>query len=169
MPPTLENTMRKYNEVSKALKRVNSQRGARQVQEYNVPSHNQILNNLNKALSLNQANTTLGGSNRAALTAYFLQYPLKRQYVIYAHRKLNNLHRELNGVARKIMATRTLQRRWRTARPSIIGPRKIQSLVALNSLQPNMTRKILSSAFYIPTAHGPLTVRRNASKEYNTY
>lgn len=147
--PTLLTTMRKWEKVYKALVRAGKQRsgGAGQVQMHNAPMYNEVLNNYERAFNQDHFNMTHGGSNRNGVRTYFFLHPAKGRNIATAYNKLNNLNKQLNKVATKIVAARTLQRRWRAAHSPVIAKRKVTSLAALKNLPPNMRRTIVSTAF----------------------
>lgn len=156
MVASLENTIHKWRAVRQAILRAGRQRGAAwALQPKNAPSFPSVRNNYWSAF--NNANN-INDAQEAHVRAWMTQHPNKRQHITAAYNKLNNVHRELNAVAHKIMATRTLQRRWRAARPTVMNKRKATALLTLGRVvsQPNMARAIFRFAHPKPV-YGPLT------------
>lgn len=171
MVASLENTIRKWRAVRQALLRGGRQTGASwALQPKNAPSFRSVRNNYWNAF--NNANN-INDAQEAHVRAWMTQHPNKRQHITAAYNKLNNAHRELNAIAHKIMATRTLQRRWRAARPAVMNKRKATALLALGRVvsQPNMARAIFKLAYPKPV-YGPLTQQNTWAKmtrRYPTY
>lgn len=171
----LNTAMRKWEKVEQALVRAGKQvsGGAGHVHAHNVPMYNQVWTNFNRAFNRDRFNMTHAGTNRNGVHLYFWLYPAKRHNIATAYNKLNNLNRQLNKVATKIVAARTLQRHWRAVRSPIIAKRKAASLIALKKLPPNMRRTIVSTVFPKPV-YGPNT-QLNAfrklvrARKYPTY
>lgn len=171
MVASLENTVRKWRAVRRALLRGGRQTGASwALQPKNAPTFTSIRNNYWTAF--NNANN-VNDANEGHVRAWFTQNPGKRQHITVAYNKLNNVHRELNAVAHKIMAIRTLQRRWRAARPAVMNKRKAAALLTLGQLTaPNMRRAIFKLAYPKPV-YGPMTQQntwlRTMTRRYPTY
>lgn len=166
--------MRKWRAVTEALRRANRGRLRRssEVRNHNAPTYNQVYGHYNNAFSNNQNNTTLGASHQPAVLVYFIQHPNRRNNLAAAYNKLNQMARELAMVRRKAVATSTLQRRWRTARPGIMNKRKAAALLTLTRTPgvPNTRRNVFNRAFPKPV-YGPvneLTTLRSRRK-YNRY
>lgn len=167
MVANLDNTIRKWRAVRQALVRYGKQGGTYfAVHPKHSPSLTSMRNSYRTAF--NNANN----AHEAQVRAWLTQHPNKRQHITAAFNKLNNANRELNDAARKIMATRTLQRRWRAARSAVMNKRRASALLTLGQLTvPNMRRSVFEKAFPKPV-YGPLTRRATWAKEtrkYHTY
>jgi hypothetical protein len=170
MVANLDNTIRKWRAVRQALVRYGKQSGTYfAVHPKNSPSLTSMRNSYWNAF--NNANI-INNNNQAQVRAWLTQHPNKRQHITAAYNKLNNAHRELNAAAHKIMATRTLQRRWRAARSAVMNKRRATALLTLGQLTvPNMRRSVFEKAFPKPV-YGPLTQHATWAKEtrkYHTY
>ena len=166
--------MTKWRAVHNALLRANRGKLRRtgEVRRHNAPVYNQVYTHFNNAFSADNHNLTRGGSWIHGVRVWFQVNPNKRQNIIAAYNKLNNMARELAMVRAKALAASTIQRHWRTARPGIINKRKVTTLLTLNKtpLVPNMRRVAFQMAFPKPV-YGPnnlLTALRRHRK-YSTY
>jgi hypothetical protein len=150
----VETTLRKYHEINRALTRGARMKGTqRGVMNENAPTYAKILSSYDNVFGDYHNNV----QNNNALRIMFTGSLRKRQIIASTYKKLDKLHKELNSIARKIVATRTLQRRWRAARPDVMNKRKTASLLALrNVMTPNVRRKTVEMAFPRPV-YGPLT------------
>jgi len=99
--------------------------------------------------SNNQNNTTLGASHRPAVLVYFIQHPNRRRNLAAAYNKLNAMAKELALVKGKSIATSTIQRHWRRARPAVMNNRKAAALLTLNRTPgvKNTRRNVFNLAF----------------------
>jgi len=174
MPNTITTTMRKWNAVHRALLQAERgrMRGTFEVRRRNAPTYQQVYGHYNNAFSNNQNNTTLGASHRPAVLVYFIQHPNRRNNLAAAYNKLNNMARELASVRRKAVATSTIQRRWRSARPGVMNKRKVTALLTLKKTPgvPNTRRNVFERAFPKPV-FGPnnevTTLRKMIRRKYN--
>jgi hypothetical protein len=174
MVATLNNTVTKWRAVHNALLRANRGKLTRSfhVREHNAPTYQQVYTHFNRAFNNDNHNLTRGGSWVHGVRIYFEINPNKRQNIINAYNKLNNMARELAAVRRKAVAATTLQRHWRAARPGIMNKRKVTTLRALSTLPgvPNTRRAAFEEAFP-RRVYGPvneLTHLRSYNK-YNRY
>jgi hypothetical protein len=108
-----------------------------------------VYNHFNSAFSNDNQNLTRGGSWVHGVRVYFEVHPNKRQNIINAYNKLNNMTKELASIRRKAVAATTLQRRWHAVRPAIMNKRKVTALRALSALPgvPNTRRAAFEKAF----------------------
>jgi hypothetical protein len=149
-------------------------RGTYEVRRHNAPVYQQVYGHYNNAFSNNQNNTTLGASHRPAVLVYFIQHPNRRNNLAAAYNKLNAMARELAMVRRKAVATSTIQRHWRRARPGIMNKRKAAALLTLNRTPgvPNTRRNVFNRAFP-KSVYGPnneiTTLRKMMRRKYNRY
>jgi hypothetical protein len=149
-------------------------RGTYEVRRHNAPTYQEVYGHYNNAFSNNQNNTTLGASHRPAVLVYFIQHPNRRRNLAAAYNKLNNMAKELAAVRRKAVATSTIQRHWRRARPGIMNKRKVTSLLTLKRTPgvPNTRRNVFNLAFPKPV-YGPnnqlTALRKRALGKYNRY
>ena len=170
MVASLDNTIRKWRAVRQALVRYGRQSGTHFAVH---PKHSPSLTSMRNSYwsAFNSANN-VNNAHEAQVRAWLTQHPNKRQHITAAFNKLNNTNRELNDAARKIMATRTLQRRWRAARPAVMNKRRATALLTLGLLTvPNMRRSVFEKTFPKPV-YGPLTQHATWAKEtrkYHTY
>ena len=170
MVATLENTMTKWRAVNRALLSASSGklRGTEQLRKHNAPTYRKIQNNFVSAFNvMNNPNM-----RPSVIRAYFTRYPNKRQSIIAAYNKLNNLARELAMVRAKSVATSTIQRHWQRARPAVMNKRRATALLTLQALPgvPETRRMVFEMAFPKPF-YGPktrLNVYRSRRK-YNRY
>jgi hypothetical protein len=170
MVATLNNTMTKWRAVHNALQRASrgKLRRTNEVKKHNAPTYQQVYNHFNNAFSADNHNLTRGGSWIHGVRVYFEWNPNKRQNIINAYNKLNNMTKELASIRRKAVAATTLQRRWRAVRPAIMNKRKVTALLTMNKtpLVPNMRRVAFQMAFPKPV-YGPvneLTYLRSHNK-----
>lgn len=158
MVATLNNTMTKWRAVHNALQRANRGKLRRtfHVREHNAPEYQKVYTHFNNAFSNDNQNLTRGGSWVHGVRVYFEFNPNKRQNIINAYNKLNNMARELAAIRRKAVAATVLQRRWRAARPGIMNRRKAAALLTLLALPgvPNTRRVAFEKAFPKPV-YGP--------------
>lgn len=169
-------TMRKWNAVHRALVQAERgrMRGTYEVRRHNAPMYQEVYGHYNNAFSNNQNNTTLGASHRPAVLVYFIQHPNRRNNLAAAYNKLNNMAKELAAVRRKAVATNTIQRHWRRARPGIINKRKAAALLTLKRTPgvPNTRRNVFNRAFP-KSVYGPnnllTALRKRALGKYNRY
>ena len=170
MVASLENTIRKWRAVRQAIMRSGRQTGALiTIHGKNAPSLRSVQNNYWNAF--NNANN-VNDAQEAHVRAWMTQHPNRRQHITAAYNKLNNVHRELNAVAHKIMATRTLQRRWRAARPAVMNKRKAAALLTLGQLTAPNTRGVIFKLAYPKPVYGPLTQQNTwmkMTRRYPTY
>lgn len=166
--------MRKWAAVRNALLRANRGRLRRtsEVRNHNAPTYQQVYNHFMNAFSNNHHNQTIGGSNRHAVLMYLIGHPHRRQNIAAAYNKLNQMARELAMVRRKAVATSTIQRHWRAARPGIMNKRKAAALLTLARTPgvSNTRRNVFNRAFPKPV-YGPnneITTLRSRRK-YNRY
>jgi hypothetical protein len=175
---SLNNTMQKWKKVEQALTRVGTMRNLGSlnvVLQHNAPIYHEIQNLHNNAFrhySPWNFNILENYNRNEIIRRYFMKYPENRKYINRAHNKLNNLNRQLNKVASKIVAARTLQRRWRAARSPIMAKRKVASLISLKHLPRNVKRSVILTAFPKPV-YGPNTelnaLRKIMERKYRTY
>jgi hypothetical protein len=176
MPNTIMTTMRKWNAVHRALQQAERgrMRGTYEVRRHNSPVYQEVYGHYNNAFSNNQNNTTFGATHRPAVLVYFIQHRNRRNNLAAAYNKLNAMARELAMVRRKAVATSTLQRHWRRARPGIVNNRKTATLLTLKRTPgvPNTRRKTFENAFPKPV-YGPnneiTTLRKMIKRKYNRY
>lgn len=170
--PSLENTMQKWRAVRNAILRANrgKLRGSGHVRQHNAPTYNQVYTHFNNAFSNDHHNLTRGAAWEPGVRVYFDGRPHKRQNIINAYNKLNNMARELAAVRRKAVATTVLQKHWSAARPTVMNKRKVAALLALTSLVPNMRREAFELAFPKPV-YGPKTILNiiRERRKYPTY
>ena len=166
--------MTKWRAVHNALGRASRGKLRRtyEVIRHNAPAYNHVYTHFNKAFNTDNANLTRGGSWIHGVRVYFQYNPNKRQNITAAYNRLNNMARELAMVRAKAVATSTIQRHWRNARPATMNRRKAATLVTLRKtpLVPNMQRVLFEKAFPKPV-YGPnneLTALRRHRK-YITY
>ena len=171
MVANLDNTMRKWQAVRHALNRYGKQGGTYFAVH---PKHSPSLASMRNSYwaAFNNTNFYFLHTNPAQVRAWLTQHPNKRQHITAAFNKLNNANRELNEAVRKIMATRTLQRRWRAARPAVMAKRRATALLTLGRfLNTNTRRAVFEKAFPKPV-YGPLTQHATWAKQtrkYHTY
>ena len=170
MVATLNNTMTKWRAVHAALQRAGrgKLRRTNEVKKHNAPTYNQVYTHFNNAFSNDNQNLTRGGSWVHGVRVYFEWNPNKRQNIINAYNKLNNMARELAAIRRKAVAATVLQRRWRAAHPGIMNRRKAAALLTLRALPgvPN-TRRVTFEKAFPRRVYGPvneLTYLRSHTK-----
>lgn len=172
MVATLNNTMTKWRAVHNALQRANRGKLRRSfhVREHNAPTYNQVYYHFNNAFSNDHHNLSRGGSWSPGVRVYFEFNPNKRQNIINAYNKLNNMAKELAAVRRKAVAASVLQKRWRAVRPAVTNKRKVSALLSLRRLVPNMRREAFERAFPRPV-YGPKTELNTLMerRKYNRY
>ena len=174
MPNTIGVTMRKWNAVYRALLQAEQgrMRGTNEVRKKNAPIYQQVYGHYNNAFSNNQNNTTFGASHRPAVLVYFIQHPNRRRNLAAAYNKLNAMARELALVKGKSIATSTIQRHWRRARPAVMNKRKAAALLTLNRTPgvKNTRRNVISLAFPKPV-YGPVNefTALRSRRKYSTY
>lgn len=174
MVATLDNTMRKWRAVHNALLRANrgKLRGSSHVREHNAPAYQQVYNHFNNAFGNDNHNLTRGGTWVQGVRVYFEFNPNKRQSIINAYNKLNNMAKELAAVRRKAAAVTVIQKHWRAARPGVMNKRKVTALRALSALPgvPNTRRAAFEKAFP-RRVYGPVTELQHlrSFRKYNTY
>lgn len=174
MPNTIGVTMRKWNAVYQALLQANRgrMRGTHEVRLHNAPIYQQVYGHYNNAFSNNQNNTTFGASHRPAVLVYFIQHPNRRQNLAAAYNKLNAMARELAMVRRKAVASGTIQRHWRAARPALMNKRKAAALLTLKRTPgvSNTRRNVFNRAFPKPV-YGPVNefTALRSRRKYNRY
>jgi hypothetical protein len=152
--------MRKWRAVHNALLRVyrGKLKGSSHVLEHNAPTYQQVYNHFNNAFSNDNQNLTRAGSWVHGVRVYFEFYPYKRQQIINAYNKLNNMAKELAGVRRKAVAATVLQKRWRAARSAVMNKRKVSALRALSAF-PGVrnTRRVAFEMAFPRPVYGPKT------------
>lgn len=174
MPNTVATTMRKWAAVRDALMRANRGRlrGTFHVREHNAPTYNAVYKHFNNAFSENLNNHTMGGSNPQTVMIYFMPRENRRMNIAAAYNKLNQMARELAAIRRKAVATSTLQRHWRQARPAIVNKRKMTALMTLTRKPgvPNTRRAMFNRAFP-KKVYGPSTEWEHlrSRTKYNRY
>lgn len=160
MVATLNNTMTKWRAVHTALQRAERGKLRRtwHVREHNAPTYQQVYTHFNNAFKNDNHNLTHGGSRVHGVRVYLEWNPNKRQNIINAYNKLNNMAKELAAIRRKAVAATVLQRRWRAARPVVMNRRKATALLTLRALPgvSNTRRVAFEKAFPRPI-HGPKT------------
>lgn len=166
----MDNTVRKWLEVRNAILRANRiqvKGGASRVTERNAPSYNYIMNKVYNALEHYEQNET----NQDLLTFYFLMYPGKRALINQAHTRIGNLRREMEGVARKVMAARKIQTEWKKKRSAIMNKRKLTALATLSRSMGRVGSHISPAVFktaFPKKVFGPKTLV-NTSRERSKY
>ena len=170
MVATLNNTVTKWRAVHSALQRASrgKLRRTNEVKKHNAPTYNQVYTHFNNAFSNDNQNLTRGGSWVHGVRVYFEFNPNKRQNIINAYNKLNNMSRELAAIRHKAVSATVLQRRWRAVRPAIMNKRKVTALRALSALPgvPN-TRRVAFEKAFPRRVYGPvneLTYLRSHNK-----
>jgi len=176
MPPaSVENTMTKWHAVNRALglaagRRMRGMmRRTNEVRRHNAPAYQAVYNHVNNAFNADFYNITQGGSNNQGVRVYFTMNPNQRRHITAAYNRLNNMKKEMAGVLQKVSAARTLQKRWRAARPRIMNKRKTTALLTLGRMPgvPNTRRALFNQACPRPV-YGPKT-ELNALRMHNKY
>jgi hypothetical protein len=105
--PNLDNTVRKWSAVYNALLKGGriTRRGASVVMSKNAPAYTAMYNNYNQA----HAGLNNGNLNNQTARNYFKNHPHLRKHITDAYKKLPNANKQLNSVARKVMAARKIQ------------------------------------------------------------
>ena len=163
-------TVRKWLELRNAIRHANSiqaKGGAFRVTEHNAPSYNYIMNKVYNALEHYENNE----ANRTLLTMYFFMYPGKRALINQAHAKIGNLRREMEGVARKVMAARKIQTEWKKRRSAVMNKRKLTALATLSRSMGRVGHHVSPAVFktaFPKKVFGPKTLR-NTFRERSKY
>jgi hypothetical protein len=154
MVASLENTITKWRAVNTALRRASGgkMRGTAELRKHNAPTYQQITTHLTRAF--NAENNI--SKTPAFIRGYFTRHRDKRFHITAAYNKLNNLYRELATVRAKAVATSTIQRHWKTARPAVMNKRRATALLTLQALPgvPETRRMVFEMAFPRPV-YGP--------------